>query len=101
MKLKQHPDKTFIGRITQGFDFLGYHFSGKALMLANQTVKNFVDHFHRLYEQQQTAPEGAIVLGEYVTRWLRWTQAGLKDLTCDGLHHRVPLASQSQRYNSS
>ena len=24
--LKKHPDKTFIGRIERGFDFLGYRF---------------------------------------------------------------------------
>lgn len=27
LKLEKHPDKTFIGRIEKGFDFLGYHFS--------------------------------------------------------------------------
>ena len=27
LKLVQHPNKTFIGRIEKGFDFLGYHFS--------------------------------------------------------------------------
>ena len=27
LKLEKHPDKTFIGRIEKGFDFLGYHFA--------------------------------------------------------------------------
>ncbi len=27
LKVTQHPDKTFIGRISKGFDFLGYHFN--------------------------------------------------------------------------
>ncbi len=26
LKLEKHPDKTFIGRISRGFDFLGYNF---------------------------------------------------------------------------
>jgi len=26
LKVKQHPDKTFIGKIEKGFYFLGYHF---------------------------------------------------------------------------
>jgi hypothetical protein len=26
LRLEMHPDKTFIGRIDKGFDFLGYHF---------------------------------------------------------------------------
>jgi hypothetical protein len=25
LSLEKHPDKTFIGRIERGFDFLGYH----------------------------------------------------------------------------
>ena len=27
LKVQQHPDKTFVGRISRGFDFLGYRFS--------------------------------------------------------------------------
>jgi RNA-directed DNA polymerase len=26
LKLEKHPDKTQIGRLDRGFDFLGYHF---------------------------------------------------------------------------
>ena len=85
LKLKTHPDKTFIGRIERGFDFLGYHFSREPLALAAKTVRHFVARLHRLYEQQKTAPEGAAVLGDYVTRWLRWTRAGLRELDRSGL----------------
>ena len=31
LNLEKHPDKTFIGRIERGFDFLGYHFSRAGL----------------------------------------------------------------------
>ena len=31
LKVEQHPDKTFIGRITRGKDFLGYTFSPDGL----------------------------------------------------------------------
>ena len=34
LKLAQVPDKTFIGRIARGFDFVGYYFSRAALALA-------------------------------------------------------------------
>lgn len=78
--LRQHPDKTFIGKIEKGFDLLGYHFTRECLTLANKTVSNFEEHLHRLYDQQKTAPEGGVVLGEYVPRWQRWTQAGLGGL---------------------
>ena len=80
LRLATHPDKTFIGRIERGFDFLGYRFSRGPLRLAAQTVRHFGERLLRLYEQQRTAPEGAVRLGEYVTRWLRWTRAGLGEL---------------------
>jgi hypothetical protein len=85
LKLAQHPDKTIIGRIEKGFDFLGYHFSRQLLTLAGKTVRNFLAQLHWLYEQQQTAPEGAAVLGDYVKSWLRWTQAGLSTLPAEGV----------------
>jgi hypothetical protein len=31
-------DRTFIGRIERGFDFLGYHFSRQGLGVAKQTI---------------------------------------------------------------
>jgi RNA-directed DNA polymerase len=50
--LEQHPDKTFIGRLERGFDFLGIQFTGRgvpspsAVSLARHTEKTA-----RLYEQ--------------------------------------------------
>ena len=40
LKLGKHPDKTFIGRIERGFDFLGYHFSPGGLSLAPKRMTN-------------------------------------------------------------
>jgi RNA-directed DNA polymerase len=101
--LKQHPGKTFIGRIDKGFDFLGYRFSGKPLALADITVRNHVERRHRLYEQQQTQQasptEAALALGDYVKRWRRWCTAGLSIIklehTCDEhpINPRAPLLS--------
>jgi hypothetical protein len=88
LTLSQHPDKTFIGRIEGGFDFLGYYYSRGPLRLAHRTLQKHVTRFHRLYEQQKTAPAGAVRLDEYVTRWSRWCRAGLGELlsaaTCLG-----------------
>jgi hypothetical protein len=39
---------------------------------------------HRLYEQKQTAPERAAALDDYLTRWVRWTTAGLEGLALSG-----------------
>lgn len=80
LKLKQHPDKTFVGRIERGFDFLGYHFSHGPLMLATKTIDNMLVKMHRLYEQKKTASpdkENAIDLGAYWRRWWGWVRGGL------------------------
>ena len=104
LKLKQHPDKTFIGRISRGFDFLGYHFSTEPLQLASITVKKHVERYRRLYEQlkrqrpektkkanyrdvanaffegskkKANSNELAFVLEQYVHRWQCWCTAGL------------------------
>ena len=52
MHLEKHPDKTFIGRIEKGFDFLGYHFGPEGLTLAAKTIEQFVERALRLYEQE-------------------------------------------------
>jgi hypothetical protein len=52
LRLEKHPEKTFIGRIERGFDFLGYHFSPKGLTAARKTLKRFVSRATRLYEQK-------------------------------------------------
>jgi RNA-directed DNA polymerase len=81
--LAKHPDKTFIGRIEKGFDFLGYHFAGsrwgpEGLTVAKATVSKFVERATRLYEQGPGEPEGSHRLGEYVRRWTQWVGGGLR-----------------------
>jgi len=82
LSLDLHPDKTFVGRIEKGFDFLGYRFGRGPLGLAQNTVSNHVQRMHRLYEQQEknhaTPEEVAGVLWAYVKRWRRWCRAGLR-----------------------
>ena len=51
LKVEKHPDKTFIGRIAKGFDFLGYSFEPKGLSIAPKTLANFLDRITQLYEQ--------------------------------------------------
>jgi RNA-directed DNA polymerase len=85
LKVSQHPDKSFIGRIERGFDFLGYYFCRGPLRLAQQTLQNHATGLHRLYEQQKTVLEGAACLDEYETRWKRWCRAGLWRLNCSAL----------------
>jgi hypothetical protein len=45
-----------------------------------------LSRLHRLYEQRKTAPEGAVILGDYLPSWLRWTHAGFfREIDCSGL----------------
>ncbi len=73
LKVKQHPRKTFIGRISRGFDFLGYRFSPSGLGIAQPTVTRFLERARRLYEQGADA----IRIDEYVRRWWKWVRGGL------------------------
>jgi hypothetical protein len=69
----QHPDKTIIGRIARGFDFLGYRFTATGLAVAKQTVERCKEQVSRLYEQGAAASR----IGTYLQRWQRWVRAGL------------------------
>ena len=80
LKLEKHPDKTFIGRIEKGFDFLGYHFSPKGLAVSKETEKKFVERATQLYEQERGgSQDGPSPLGQYVRRWVGWATGGLAD----------------------
>ncbi len=75
LRLEKHPDKTFIGRIERGFDFLGFHFSREGLTVAKATIERFVERAARLYEQERREPFGSPRFGMYVRRWLAWARA--------------------------
>lgn len=51
--LSLHPDKTSIGRIAHGFDFLGYRHDRTGLRLSEVTQKRHQKKLTRLYEQYQ------------------------------------------------
>ncbi|MEH2000890.1 MAG: reverse transcriptase/maturase family protein [Nostoc sp.] len=74
LRLSLHPDKTFIGSIARGFDFLGYWFAPLGLGVAPKTVERFVERVSRLYEQGADFCR----IGEYVRRWWRWVRSGVR-----------------------
>ena len=75
LNLEKHPEKTLIGRLERGFDFLGYRFEPQGLTLAKKTITNFITKALRLYEQEP--PHKRVRrLGEYVVRWRKWSIAG-------------------------
>ncbi len=81
LRLEKHPDKTFIGRIERGFDFLGYHFCPQGLALAEKTIAAFVERASRLYEQDLEKPSSSSRFGTYVRRWAGWATGGLAATT--------------------
>ncbi len=60
----------------RGFDFPGYHFSGKGnvLTLAQKTIDNFLTKVRRLYEQDT---RDISRIDDYVRRWLIWAKSGV------------------------
>lgn len=77
LKLEKHPDKTMIGRVEKGFEFLGYAFRPKGLGVSKKAVKRFREHIARLYEQGA----GFDRIGQYRQRWIQYVKAGLQP-TC-------------------
>jgi RNA-directed DNA polymerase len=81
LKLEKHPDKTSMGPIEKGFDFLGYHFSPEGLTLARKTIDNFVEKALRLYEQEP--PHLRMKrLGEYCHKWVGWSRTQYTPFDC-------------------
>ena len=81
--MDKHPDKTCIGRIAKGFDFLGYHCAPGCLTVAAKTLVHFVARVRQLYEQEREKPDGSSTLGAYVRRWIRWVRAGWPGIHAD------------------
>lgn len=84
LRVRQHPDKTTIGRIARGFDFLGYRFSATRL-----TVARCAARVSRLDEHGAALSR----IGDYVRRWERWVRAGLAGAAVDvGIEVHCELA---------
>jgi hypothetical protein len=73
--LTKQPDKTAMGRVERGFDFLGYHFQPPGISLAAQTLANCASKTLRLYEQEPPYTRVGR-LGEYLRRWRLWAESG-------------------------
>lgn len=96
LKLSKAEDKTFIGKIERGFDFLGYRFSPDGLSLAEKTVHNFAKRLSlRCYASGQKSGlnGGCKAIGidnmqhymyssvsDYIRRWLTWVNGGLEGI---------------------
>ncbi|EMQ7993124.1 hypothetical protein WIB50_004743 [Salmonella enterica] len=73
---EQHPDKTFIGRVEKGFDWMGFWFTEKGCnCVAPRALQNFKDRLRRLYERVRQWPEDLRHrrMAGYVRAWRRWS----------------------------
>ncbi|NEO96757.1 MAG: hypothetical protein F6K56_44290 [Moorea sp. SIO3G5] len=97
LRVEKHPEKTFIGRIAQGFDFLGYWFSPQGLGVAKKTVERMVDKVFRLYEQ--CADE--IRIETYLNHWWRWVRSGVDGVSLFGfglMHYMAFTQPSTEAY---
>ena len=67
LRVEKHPDKTFIGKVERGFDFLGYFLKPACLYVAKATIAKFLERIVQLYEQSADL----LRIGQYVKNWLR------------------------------
>ena len=77
LKVEQHPDKTFIGSIERGFDFLGFRFAPGGVRAAQVTIVRFVERVSQLYEQGAKS----FRIGAYALRWRKWLRDNLISTT--------------------
>ena len=66
-------DKTWIGRVAKGYDFLGYRLSPDDVTVAVLSFMRMTEKLKRLYEQDVDQARRR----SYVTRWLKWAQSGV------------------------
>ena len=76
LRLEKHPDKTFIGKIEKGFDFLDYRFDPNGLTVGEATIRKFVERASRLYEQERERPDGPSWRGVDGRRGIGWATVG-------------------------
>jgi hypothetical protein len=54
LKLKLHPTKTYIGKISKGFNFLAYFMDDQKILPSQETIRRFHERAVALYEQPQS-----------------------------------------------
>jgi len=72
--LRLHGSKRLIGKLSKGFDFLGYRVvPGRRLRSSAESKRRFAEKFRRLYEQGASSMR----LWRYAQGWCRWRRSGL------------------------
>jgi hypothetical protein len=53
LKFQLHPSKTYIGKISHGFNFLGYYMDDQKILPSTETIRRFHERSSALYEPLQ------------------------------------------------
>ena len=72
---EKHPDKTFIGKVSRGFDWLGAWLTDKGVVgIAPRALTNHREKVRRLYEQTRhwSKTKQARRVSDYRARWKIW-----------------------------
>jgi RNA-directed DNA polymerase len=77
LKVEQAPDKTYISKISKGFDFLGYQFGKEKITVSKRTLESHIRRLTQLYEQKRSHPNWMALLDDYRQRWVTWVYSGI------------------------
>lgn len=97
--VEQHPDKTFIGRTTRGFDWMGAQMGEHGVEgIAQRAKVSHRERLRRLYERFSSRPaEGRMRMSAYRRRWKIWAMA----MIAGGLTASVATASMTISGNAA
>ena len=73
LNVEIHPDKTWLGRVKTGVDFLGFRITPTSIQASTTSVSRRDAKIARLYEQGANKKR----IGSYLRRWLGWSFIGL------------------------
>jgi len=77
LKVEKPTDKTFVGRVSHGFEFMGYRFDSE---YGREGVDISAQSWHNNFKRMETlVSEGACVerLAMYQPFWWRWVESGV------------------------
>ena len=95
LKVEKHPDKTFIGKVEKGFDFLGYNLTPGRIVPSRSSVRKFKERIVQLYEQGVDS----ISIEQYILRWYKWLVSGLDFFYSSHVIHS-PVSGSSWSHQS-
>ena len=59
LRFTMHPTKTYIGKISHGFNFLGYYMDDKKILPSKETIRRYEERATALYEHGPVAKKGS------------------------------------------